>query len=98
MIKEENLGRYFNNLRNILRYKLETLDYFEQVSRMQELEKKAFWRLFYEKPGFCFIRTILFLPTYIWKFLDRSYDKLDSGSPELVIVKMSVSDSFASKL
>ena len=75
MIKEENLGRYFNNLRNILKYKLETLDYFEQVSRMQELEKIAFWRLFYEKPIFCFIRTILFLPTYIWKFLDRSYDK-----------------------
>ena len=48
MIKEENLGRYFNNLRNVLRYKLETLDYFEQVSRMQELEKKAFWRLFYK--------------------------------------------------
>ena len=42
MIKEENLGRYFNNLRNILRYKLETLDYFEQVSRLQELEKKHF--------------------------------------------------------
>ena len=75
MIKEENLGRYFNNLRNILRYKLETLDYFEQVSRMQELEKIAFWRLFYKKPIFSLMRTILFLPTYIWKFLDRSYDK-----------------------
>ena len=75
MIKEENLGRYFNNLRNVLRYKLETLDYFEQVSRMQELEKKAFWRLFYKKPIFSFMRTILFLPTLIWKFLDSAYDK-----------------------
>ena len=73
MIKEENLGRYFNNLRNILRYKLETLDYYEQVLRMQELEKKAFWRLFYEKPIFSFMRTILFLQTYILKFFDRSY-------------------------
>ena len=75
MIKEENLGRYFNNLRNILRYKLETLDYYEQVLRMQELEKKAFWKLFYEKPIFSFMRTILLLPTYILKFFDRSYDR-----------------------
>ena len=42
MYHEENLGKYFNNLRRILRSKLELLDYYEQVVRYQELEKKAF--------------------------------------------------------
>ena len=42
MYHEENLGKYFNNLRRILRSKLELLDYYEQVVRYQELEKKLF--------------------------------------------------------
>ena len=41
MYHEENLGKYFNNLRRIFRSKLELLDYYEQVVRYQELEKKA---------------------------------------------------------
>ena len=75
MIKEKNLGRYFNNLRNILKYKLEALDYYEQTIRMQELEKRAFWRIFFEKPIFSLIRVCILLPTHIWRFLDRSYDR-----------------------
>ena len=39
MYTEENMSRYFNNLRRILRSKLESLDYYEQVVRYQELEK-----------------------------------------------------------
>ena len=49
MYHEENLGKYFNNLRRILRSKLELLDYYEQVVRYQELEKKAFLRLVFHE-------------------------------------------------
>ena len=41
MISPDNFGKYFNNLRVILKYKLETLEYFERLVRLQELQKKS---------------------------------------------------------
>ena len=38
MISPDNFGKYFNNLRIILKYKLETLEYFERLVRLQELQ------------------------------------------------------------
>ena len=49
MFKEEILGKYFNNLRRILRYKQETLDYYEQIIRFQELQSRATYNLFFER-------------------------------------------------
>ena len=72
---EEHLRRYFKNLRDILYYKLETLEYYERMIRLRELQKRAYWRLFFEKPIFFLLRSIILLPTLIWKFFDRSYDK-----------------------
>ena len=50
MISPDNFGKYFNNLRIILKYKLETLEYFERLVRLQELQKRASSRLFFERP------------------------------------------------
>ena len=75
MYHEENLGRYFNNLRRILRGKLELLDYYEQVVRYQELEKKAFLRLVFQRPVYCILRSIVYLPINILRYLDRIADR-----------------------
>ena len=75
MYHEENLGKYFNNLRRILRSKLELLDYYEQVVRYQELEKKAFLRLVFQRPVYCIIRSIVYLPMNILCYLDRIADR-----------------------
>ena len=61
MYTEENMSRYFNNLRRILRSKLESLDYYEQVVRYQELEKKAYLRLLFQRPVYCTLRSIVYL-------------------------------------
>tara|TARA_B100001029_G_scaffold125333_1_gene104526 strand:+ start:424 stop:741 length:318 start_codon:yes stop_codon:yes gene_type:complete len=75
MIKEENHRKYFNNLRIILRSKLETLDYYEQTIRLQELQKRANVKVFLKTPIFYFLRSILYLPTYILKYFDKMLDK-----------------------
>ena len=75
MYHEENLGKYFNNLRRILRSKLELLDYYEQVVRYQELEKKAFLRLVFQRPVYCILRSIVYLPINILRYLDRIADR-----------------------
>ena len=75
MYTEENMSRYFNNLRRILRSKLESLDYYEQVVRYQELEKKAFLRLLFQRPIYCTLRSIVYLPINILRYLDRIADR-----------------------
>ena len=75
MYTEENMSRYFNNLRRILRSKLETLDYYEQVVRYQELEKKAYLRLLFQRPIYCTLRSIVYLPINILRYLDRIADR-----------------------
>ena len=75
MYTEENLSRYFNNLRRILRSKLETLDYYEQVVRYRELEKKAYLRLLFQRPIYCTLRSIVYLPINILRYLDRIADR-----------------------
>lgn len=75
MYTEENMSRYFNNLRRILRSKLESLDYYEQVVRYQELEKKAYLRLLFQRPVYCTLRSIVYLPINILRYLDRIADR-----------------------
>ena len=75
MYTEENMSRYFNNLRRILRSKLESLDYYEQVVRYQELEKKAYLRLLFQRPIYCTLRSIAYLPINILRYLDRIADR-----------------------
>ena len=75
MYTEENMSRYFNNLRRILRSKLESLDYYEQVVRYQELEKKAYLRLLFQRPIYCTLRSIVYLPINILRYLDRIADR-----------------------
>ena len=75
MYHEENLGKYFNNLRRILRSKLESLDYYEQVVRYQELEKKAYLRLLFQRPIYCTLRSIVYLPINMLRYLDRIADR-----------------------
>ena len=75
MYTEENMSRYFNNLRRILRSKLESLDYYEQVVRYQELEKKAYLRLLFQRPIYCTLRSIVYLPISILRYLDRIADR-----------------------
>ena len=75
MYTEENMSRYFNNLRRILRSKLELLDYYEQVVRYQELEKKAYLRLLFQRPVYCTLRSIVYLPINILRYLDRIADR-----------------------
>ena len=75
MISPDNFGKYFNNLRIILKYKLETLEYFERLVRLQELQKRASSRLFFERPILSMLRAIVYLPTHIWKYIDRKYDR-----------------------
>ena len=75
MNTEENMSRYFNNLRRILRSKLESLDYYEQVVRYQELEKKAYLRLLFQRPIYCTLRSIVYLPINILRYLDRIADR-----------------------
>ena len=69
------MSRYFNNLRRILRSKLESLDYYEQVVRYQELEKKAYLRLLFQRPIYCTLRSIVYLPINILRYLDRIADR-----------------------
>ena len=75
MYTEENMSRYFNNLRRILRSKLESLDYYEQVVRYQELEKKAYLRLLFQRPIYCTLRSIVYLPINMLRYLDRIADR-----------------------
>ena len=75
MNTEENMSRYFNNLRRILRSKLESLDYYEQVVRYQELEKKAYLRLLFQRPIYCTLRSIVYLPINMLRYLDRIADR-----------------------
>ena len=75
MNTEENMSRYFNNLRRILRSKLESLDYYEQVVRYRELEKKAYLRLLFQRPIYCTLRSIVYLPINILRYLDRIADR-----------------------
>jgi len=75
MHTRENMSRYFNNLRRILRSKLESLDYYEQVVRYQELEKKAYLRLLFQRPIYCTLRSIVYLPINILRYLDRIADR-----------------------
>ena len=75
MYTKENMSRYFNNLRRILRTKLESLDYYEQVVRYQELEKKAYLRLLFQRPIYCTLRSIVYLPINILRYLDRIADR-----------------------
>ena len=75
MYTKENMSRYFNNLRRILRSKLESLDYYEQVVRYQELEKKAYLRLLFQRPIYCTLRSIVYLPINILRYLDRIADR-----------------------
>ena len=75
MISPDNFGKYFNNLRVILKYKLETLEYFERLVRLQELQKRASSRLFFERPILSVLRAMVYLPTHIWKYIDRKYDR-----------------------
>ena len=75
MYTEENMSRYFNNLRRILRSKLESLDYYEQVVRYRELEKKAYLRLLFQRPIYCTLRSIVYLPINILRYLDRIADR-----------------------
>ena len=49
MISPDNFGKYFNNLRIILKYKLETLEYFERLVRLQELQKKHLVHVYFLK-------------------------------------------------
>ena len=75
MHTRENMSRYFNNLRRILRSKLESLDYYEQVVRYQELEKKAYLRLLFQRPVYCTLRSIVYLPINTLRYLDRIADR-----------------------
>ena len=75
MHTKENMSRYFNNLRRILRSKLESLDYYEQLVRYQELEKKAYLRLLFQRPIYCTLRSIVYLPINILRYLDRIADR-----------------------
>ena len=55
--------------------KLETLEYFERLVRLQELQKRASSRLFFERPILSMLRAMVYLPTHIWKYIDRKYDR-----------------------
>ncbi len=92
MFKEEILGKYFNNLRRILRYKQETLDYYEQIIRFQELQSRATYNLFFEKPVTFILRGIIYLPTHVLRYFNRLADKyyLSKLRKEVDILKIEI--------
>ena len=69
MIKEDNLGRYFNNLRIILKEKQECFEHYKDTIKLNNLQKKANLRLFYQKPLIYLIRFLFYLPINLIRIL-----------------------------
>ena len=94
MIKEDNLGRYFNNLRIILKEKQECFEYYKDTIKLNNLQKKANLRLFYQKPLIYLIRFLFYLPINLIRILKNinNHFYITKLENEIDVLKLEIKD------
>jgi hypothetical protein len=94
MIKEDNLGRYFNNLRIILKEKQECFQYYKDTIKLINLQKKADVRLFYQKPLIYLIRFLFYLPINLIRILKNinNHFYITKLENEIDVLKLEIKD------
>ena len=74
-MRKLNNNKYYNNLKSILKQKEEHRNYFQELVKLNRLQKKADWRLFFKIPIFYFFRFLLYLPSNIIKKFEVTSNK-----------------------
>ena len=94
MIKADNLGRYFNNLRIILKEKQECFEYYKDTIKLNNLQKKANLRLFYQKPLIYLIRFLFYLPINLIRILKNinNHFYITKLENEIDVLKLEIKD------
>ena len=74
-MRQPNNKKYYNNLRSVLRYKEECRSYFQELDKLNRLQKKANWNLFLKIPLLYLLRFFLYLPVNTLRLLKTASDR-----------------------
>ena len=74
-MRQPNNKKYYNNLKSVLRYKEECRSYFQELVKLNRLQKKANWNLFLKIPLLYLLRSFLYLPVNTLKIFKTASDR-----------------------
>ena len=75
MKHSNNSNKYINHIEKILKYREELHDYFLNLEKLNQVQKRANISLFFQKPLFCFFRYIFYLPVNLLNMIDKANNK-----------------------